>query len=87
MTYGDGGQWPKGYGPEVKRVAREIKDGGGVGTLDLPRDWDERKRVLNRVAGYRKSLSKIFEHPIDSTIEKDDFDNGAEFVAFFRREA
>jgi hypothetical protein len=86
--YGDG-EWPKGYGAEVKELAREIER-YGVGTMDLPPKGGgpggDRAHATSRVVGYKRSLSKIFGHPVETFIEHDDWE-GTDFVAFSRVES
>jgi hypothetical protein len=78
-------RWPRGYGADVRRLAREVA-AVGVGAIDLPRDWSERKRATSMTHWRRQSLSKIFGHPVDAVTQRDELD-GSEFVIYFRREA
>jgi hypothetical protein len=78
-------RWPRGYGADVRRLAREVLT-VGVGIIDLPTDQTERRRAMAMTHWRRASLSKIFGHPVDATVERDYFD-GVEFVCYFRRES
>lgn len=88
--YGDGGQWPKGYGSIVKELARAIEQ-VGIAVWDLPASDhsgtpnDPRRVALTSARGYSLSLAKIFGGPIEMHTQTDAFD-GIEFVTFARKD-
>jgi len=82
--YGDGGQWPRGYGADVKRIAREIEQ-NGVGTLDSSTDPLLARRMRSRATGYVNSLNTIFGGGIESGAGDDEGDGP--FFWFGRVEA